>query len=404
MKVLVISAGFPYPPNEGGSLRIYKILGYLSAHHEITLVSFAWPNEIEQRQRLEQVCRRVYAVPYRVVGTGLTSRLRRGLTWRLSRPAMFRSSMMTAQLARLCRQETFDLVQIEHPWMAQHVMSWGLPKVVVAVDILAVQMERARRYAPVWRLPEELWAAHQNGSYEKWVYRQADVVIAVSEHDRQTLHGHYGLTDDKMTVVPNGVDLDYFRPSDDTPKPYDIGFVGKMSYTANQDGALWFASQILPLVHTELPEASFRIIGKDPSEKIRDLDRENTRIVVTGPVDDIRKELGSCAIAVVPLRQGAGTRVKVLEALAQGVPVVTTSIGVEGIDFVSGVHGLVADSAHSFSKAVVSVLRDEELRRRFRANGRRLVEARYGWRQMAARTDEVWRRLARRPNPASEPI
>jgi glycosyltransferase involved in cell wall biosynthesis len=213
-----------------------------------------------------------------------------------------------------------------------------------------------------------------------------DHVVTVSDVDRRIVEELAPGT--ATTVVPNGVDVVRVRPPvldgrGAGRRPTAV-FVGKMDYRPNVDGARWFTEEVLPLVRQRVPSFALTIVGRDPTPEVQALSGQDG-VHVTGRVQSTTPFLHEASLAVVPLRAGSGSRLKVLEALAAGTPVVSTSLGVEGLQVDAGRHLLVADGAPAFAAAVADLLADPDRRARMAREGRRLVEERYGWRE-AVRT------------------
>src|SRR5205814_3692637 len=178
-------------------------------------------------------------------------------------------------------------------------------------------------------------------------------------------------------VVPNGVDVDTFRPTTEARDPNSIVFVGVMHYRPNVDAALYFAREILPHLLRKRPDLTFTIVGGGPPDELCRLASRN--VVITHRVPDTRPYVARASAGVIPLRMGSGTRLKVLEGLAMGCPLVSTSVGCEGIEIQDDDHLLVADDPVEFARSVLRVLDDQVLASRLGRNGRALVEARYSW-------------------------
>lgn len=211
--------------------------------------------------------------------------------------------------------------------------------------------------------------------FERWAMRAYDLVAVPSEEDRAVLG-------EAAVVVPNGVDTDAFRPTRLRAEPV-IVFTGALYTQPNVDGLVWFCEQVLPRVQAARPDALLAIVGARPRPEVAALERRpGVRLDVDVPA--IAPHLGSARVAVVPLRIGSGTRLKALEAMAAGRPVVGTAIGLGGIDVVPGVHALVADDAPAFADAVVSLLDDDERAGRLARHARALVEDRYSWQRIGA--------------------
>jgi glycosyltransferase involved in cell wall biosynthesis len=224
---------------------------------------------------------------------------------------------------------------------------------------------------------------------EKWEKKLSEVfdgVIMVSAEDVELVRQKYGL-DNVLGDVPAGVDADYFQPcKGEGERPATVGFLGSMDWMPNVEAVKWFAGDIFPVLKEGVPGLRLLVIGRRPPPSIRALASQDAQIEVTGTVDDVRPFLARCDLLVVPLLSGGGTRIKIMESLAAGLPVVSTAIGAEGLGLVDGEHLLIADSGPEFVAAVSRLIADEELRQRLIAAGRELVRTRYSW----ARATEVF--------------
>jgi glycosyltransferase involved in cell wall biosynthesis len=218
--------------------------------------------------------------------------------------------------------------------------------------------------------------------FERDECRRFDQVIAVSAADAGTLEREYGIGE--VGAVPTGVDTEFFTPTAGVvPDPLELVFTGAMDWMPNEDGIRWFVSDVLPLVQQRLPGATLTVVGRNPPESIRALAGRDPRVRVTGTVPDVRPYLENAAVVVVPLRVGGGTRLKIYEALAMERPMVSTSIGAEGLPLEDGVHLSIADDAPAFAGAVVSLLQDPDAASRMAQAGARYVRANCGWDQAA---------------------
>ena len=213
-------------------------------------------------------------------------------------------------------------------------------------------------------------------SAEARACRRSHLTIAVSDEDRRALAALAPAA--TIGAIPTGVDLEYFTPAPDRERPRHIAFCGSMDWQPNEDAVCWFADEILPRVQAEVPDATFAIIGRQPTARVRAL-ADRRGVTVTGSVDDVRPHVTSAAISVVPLRIGGGTRLKIFEALAMGQAVLSTPIGAEGLGLTPDREVAIADDAPAFADAAVALLRDADRRHALGGAGRQLVEARYAW-------------------------
>jgi glycosyltransferase involved in cell wall biosynthesis len=306
---------------------------------------------------------------------------------------------MAATLDGFLSQRRFDVVQVEFGDLAgSYPVAPGALRVLDEHNVEYRFMERLERQerSRLRRLYYRL-EARKLRDHELAACRRADAILTTSDVDRATLVPHVGAI--PIRVVPNGVDTAFFTPGPASDGPPRLVFTGAIDYQPNTDGVLHFCGKIWPLVRRSAPEATLAIVGKDPPPAVRALAGDG--VVVTGTVPDVRPWMQSATVFVVPLRTGGGTRLKILEALACGRAVVSTSLGCEGLAVTPGQDILVADEPAAFADAVVRSLRDPALRARLGAAGRALVEQRYRWEAIGADLggfyEELLARRRRRP-------
>ena len=296
----------------------------------------------------------------------------------------YTQSEMAGALDRLLSEEQFDIVQLESIHLAGYlpvIRSAAHPPRAIVCDWHNIESEVLQRYSettPNWPRRAYAWhAARKLQAYERWFVRQCDLHVAVSERDGEALR-QYG-TRAPVAVVENGVDTAQFASAGtDAVSRRRVLFVGAMDYHANIDAAVSFARQVWPRVCPELPGAVFTIVGRKPAPEVIAL-ASGERIEVTGTVPDVRQYYGEALAAVVPLRVGGGTRLKILEAMAAGVPVVATTLGAEGLAARPDADYLLADTDEAMAQAIMNVVRDPAAWSRLAAAGRDLVQRRYDW-------------------------
>lgn len=403
MKILFLTPQLAFPPHQGTTVRNYNIIRNLSTRHDIYLVSFGTQQELSEAQPLAQLCRRIDAVlaPSRTIAQrALTTIISPypDMALRLESPAMHE------RISSTLGTERFDLVQAEGIEMARYVLGreFGPGKTPLVFDdhnaeyvLQRTAFESDVRYPLRWHAAAySIIQTAKLARYERAVCNRANHVLAASGTDARAI-GALGITA-PVTVVPNGVDTSHFVPSTEVcAKPLaeqSMVYAGKMDYRPNVDAMLWFCDEILPRIRNEIPLAHIAVVGQKPSPRIAQLNNREG-VEVTGWVPDTRPYVADAAVYVVPLRMGSGTRLKVLEAMAMGKAIVTTSRGIEGIDCVPGQHMLVADSSHDFAHAVVSLFRDPQHRRALGQAARKLVEAKYDWRSVTAKLDAIYEGL-----------
>lgn len=392
MRILLLTQVVPNPPNSGPRIKTHFLLHYLAKYHTVTLVSFV-RDEAERAaaHALEPLCTGgVHTVPIqrsriRDIGYLLASFVNR-------RPFLMlrdESAPMRALLQHLVQQQTFDIVHADQLNMASFAQATGLPMVLDEHNAVWTIFQRmAKQERGLMRLLLELeWRRLRR--YEGQVCHEADAVMAVSAEDRAALLA--AGAPEPITVIPIAVDVSGIQTVPRKPDANGILSMATMYWPPNIDGVMWFSREVLPLIRQEAPDAPFFIVGANPPAEVVALG-EQPHVEVTGFVADPTSYLASSALLIVPLRAGGGMRVKILEALARGIPVVSTTIGAEGIDVKDGEHLLIADEPADFATAVLRVLRDRALADRLAKAGRSHVLTHYDWRMVCPKIESVYER------------
>ncbi len=361
--------------------------------HRITLLALEPPGEdVSGVNALRDCCQRVQTVPlprWRTLWNGLT--VLPGTT--PFQAAYSRSPAMARLIRRVQAEETFDVVHVEHLRGAElsRAVNRHAPIIFDAVDSITLLFEKLLRAGPTWRsrLLARLDLARTR-RYEARLPARFSRVLVTSPADRDALAALAPDAGDRLRVVPNGVDLDYFAPMPVTRDLLTIVFSGKMSYHANVAAAIDLATQIMPHVWEAIPAAKLVIAGKDPAPAVRAL-ADDPRITVTGTVPDLRPWLARATVAVSPMRYGVGIQNKVLEAMAMGTPVVTTPHTLNPLQVEVGHDLLAADSPPAIAAAIIRLLTDRSLWRRIGEAGRRYVETHHSWDAAAAKLEAIYR-------------
>lgn len=398
MHIVFVALEPPYPPDDGGRIRTWNLLSAASREHQVTLLAFARREADELGcEPLRQVCCEVHLVPWPKVGRPTPAERARLLARRLPVASrVTQSPEMSGALRRLLQTQAVDLVHIDHLLLTPFVRDLDrCAKVMNHSDVEETQQRRllwndSQRFSAYWWLKwleHLLWRSFEIRSLA-WFHTH----LAVSEKDASHFRRHArGIP---VVLVPNGVDTGSFQPSTRTGTAPVLVYVGRMDYRPNVDAVLWFCHRILPSIVSAIPEARLLVVGRDPPEEVRRLATAGP-VTVTGTVADVRTYYQQAAVAVVPLRAGGGTRLKILEAMAAGVPVVSTTIGCEGLDVLPGRDLLVADQAQAFAARTVQLLNDEQARAALARSARELVVRHYAWSRVAERLLEAYE-LAKR--------
>jgi polysaccharide biosynthesis protein PslH len=397
--LLFVSPRFLFPADEGGKIRTSRILRQMrGGQFRIVLASPAPPDSGRFTADIEAVCDRFVSWPATPAST-----LRRMLALADHRPvsvATDASASGSAAVAAALREGP-DVVVVDFPHAA--VL---MPDRVQAASVLfthnveAEIFERHARLATGLRKPVWRNQARKMARFEGEALRRFDSVIAVSARDADALRARFAL---KMVErIDTGVDLDFFRPTPlpDPPQPGEgvIVFTGVMDSPANIDGIEFLMDQVWPLVVRARPVARAVIVGRNPSPALVAAARQRgLSWTFTGYVDDIRPHVETAHLCVIPLRVGSGTRIKAFEAMAMNRPVVSTTVGVEGLDVTDGEHLLMADEPDAFAAAMLRLLDDAALRGRLAQNARALLEERFSWSHVARQFEAICQRAMERP-------
>lgn len=392
LRVLFLAQVFPYPLDSGPKIRAYYVLRYIAARHKVTLVAFiTHPRELEYVDHLATFCEAVYplARPRSLGREGLA--LARSLA--TGRPFMIErhyDAGMARLVEGLVARERFDLVHMDQVKVAQYGLRIeGIPRVIDKHNAYALVLKGTAGTdpSPMRRLVARFdWP--RMARYEGMLCRTFEGVVAVTEADREALVRFSG-DGREIPIIPIATDCVAVRPVRRRADAKDILILGSLFYPPNVDGAVWFAEEILPRIRKEVPQARLLLVGERPAPEVVALGRVDG-VEVTGYVADLRPYLERTAVMAVPLRFGSGMRVKILDGLAWGLPMVSTSIGCEGIDVTPGQDILLADAPEPFAAQVVRLLRDRALADTLATNARRLAEQRYDWRVLYPRWDEVY--------------
>ncbi|MFQ3633061.1 glycosyltransferase family 4 protein [Roseiflexus sp.] len=379
MRILALTSWWPEPANNGSRLRIANLLRALARNHEVHLVSFRQEAVTAQQiQRMLRVCASVDVVPQRVwrprPGEQIAS------LWR-SEPASVRATWSPEFAARVSeramdvRPDIVVAFQINTAPYALHVAR--VPRLLEELEVGNIHTQYIQQTSTPRRLRAWLtWRKH--AAYVQNLLRHFDACTVVSENE-QRLVRQIAPEMQAIHVLPNGADVRSCAKDWGQPEPDTLIYPGALTYDANFDAVKYFISEIFPRVRNMRPGIRFVVTGAAPPE-LRSALPQMEGVHFAGYVDDVRPLIARSWCEVVPLRQGGGTRLKVLEALALGTPVVSTPKGVEGLDLEHNVHVLIAQTAGEFADATLNLLERPDVRARLAAEGRRRVVERYDWR------------------------
>jgi glycosyltransferase involved in cell wall biosynthesis len=378
MKLLWVKADFLHPTDRGAQIRTLETLKQLHKRHEIHYVALNNGNP-EGVGRSSEYCSRAYPVDHYVPEKNtmaFAAQLLKGLVSPLPvAVSRYQSEKMKRQIENLLSKEQFDRVVCDFLFSAANIPN--LESCVLFQH--NVEAFIWKRHVENARLPARFYfqiQAKRMLAYEGEVCRAVKSIIAVSEVDAERMRSQYGAQ--RVRVVPTGVDIEYFAPPARAPRTADLVFVGSMDWMPNIDGAQWFVREVLPMIRKRKPDCSVSFIGRKPARAVLDLAKDPL-IQVSGTVPDVRQYLWGATLSIVPLRAGGGTRLKIFESMAAQVPVVSTSIGAEGLPLETGTQIHIADDPQAFADRCIALMHDQPARMRMAQAAWDTVSSRFSW-------------------------
>jgi glycosyltransferase involved in cell wall biosynthesis len=378
MRILFLSRWYPYPSDNGARIRVFNLLKHLSSRHTVDLLSFT--SETLSAARLDGMrpyCRRVEAVPYRPFRPNGLKAVAGFFAARPRSVIDTYSAAMQASVERAARENAYDAVIASEIDMAPYALfAPDASRIFEEVELTTVYEQFIGQGHPLKRLRGGLtWWKLARYIMELLHNFEACTVVSEAEGERvrEVVPGYA-----PIEIIPNGVDMAHYAPTRGLPEPDTLVYSGALTYQANFDAVDFFLREVFPLIRVERPNVKLLITGGLEGVRIDRLPM-SPGVILTGYLDDIRPTLANSWVSVVPLRLGGGTRLKILEALALGTPVVATSKGVEGLNLTPGHDFLWGDAPADFAAAVLRLLKDSNLRTTLSRNGRRTVAAHYDW-------------------------
>ena len=385
MKILWVKTDFLHPTTRGGQIRTLEIVKRLHLRNEVHYVAFDNPAVPEGLARAGEYSSHAYPIPHHVPSKrslGFAVQLVGGLISPLPvAVSRWKSDVMRAKIAEISAREKFDAIVCDFLAPAPNCPAIG-DCVLFQHNVETLIWRRHVENAPdaVRRAYLQMQAGRME-TYEREVCRKARRVIAVSDVDAKVMREMFGIGN--VPVAATGVDTEYFEPQGRQAPEYDLIFVGSMDWLPNTDAMKYFAASILPLIRRSIPECKLAIVGRTPSAEVQALAAADPRITVTGTVPDVRPYLWKSKLSIVPLRIGGGTRLKIYESMAAACPVVSTSVGAEGLSVTHPQNIRIADTPEHFASECVRLLQSEEERGTLAEAAYHLVRERFSWDLMA---------------------
>lgn len=394
MRIVLLTQVLPLPLDAGPKTRAYYVLRYLAEFgHEVTLVSFVRPDDRQSDMRLlRELCSAVETVPLK---RSRLADVRYGVHSLVSATPFLilrdQCPAMDECLRRVTARQSFDAVHADQLWMAPY-----------AERCQGVPLRILDQHNAVFKVPERMAVTERNpvlrallkreasslASFERATFETFDRVVWVSEDDRRAFPEHARPTRARHEIIPIAVDPGERRPLA-RAGPFRVTFLGGTHWPPNAEGVKWFADHVWPRVAEAVPQAVFTVIGKGTLQRLGP-SRYRSRVDVTGYLPEVEGRLSETAAFIVPLKTGAGMRVKILDAWCWALPIVSTSIGAEGIRTTPDENILLADDADAFADSVIRVFTDQLLAQRLSDNGRATVETLYDWRNVYQAWDRVY--------------
>lgn len=400
MNILFLSTENPYPPDHGHHLRTYSVLKHLAEQHKIFFLGF-WQSaeELKHQAHLEALCARVDLLPIpgraqRVnYGLGLFANLFSAQPFTVQR--YFRREAVQ-RIRQIMQENRIDLVHFDLLHLAPYLECIGdTPSVLVNHNVESLRLERlaqvqknvaARTYLNLQQ--------RKMRRLEQVVCRRFTQLITVSETDAEILRDTCKL-DKNIEEIPNGVDAEFFDVSDDQPEPDSLVWTGGMGSPYNRDAVDYFLEEIFPKIYVQRPQIKVTIVGDSPSPTLQQYQRRYPQnIFIAGYVDDVRPYMQRASIFIAPMRCGSGTKIKVINAMAMGKAIVSSSVGAEGIKVESGKDLIISDAPQEFAEHVLQLLKNPARLRQMGANARRIVERLYDWRVIYKKMDALYEKVA----------
>lgn len=388
LHIVWLKTGPLHPLDTGGKIRTFNMLKTLRRDHEITYVSLCAPGTGDEVKKSAGEYSQAQAwIPWRETPKAsasfaveaVSNLLFSGWPYVIQK---YSSPEMTAVVRELDEAGNCDLIVCDFLTPAVNLFGgfWRpkLPTLLFQHNVESLIWKRLFENAAGLKRAYFRGQWRRMEKFERESCARFDGVVGVSAEDCEILRKQLGAPN-VLGAVPTGVDCEFFRPSDTARKPASLVFLGSMDWMPNIDAVEFFAAEMWPLVTRKFPNAMLTIVGRNPPPKVRELEQRAAGVRVTGTVNDVRPFLAEAAVMIVPLRVGGGTRIKIFEGMATGIPVVSTRIGAEGLPVTHGENILLADAPQDFAGQIAALFASPERAARIGANGRTLVQSQFSW-------------------------
>lgn len=391
MKILMLTPYLPYPLMSGGQIRSYNLLKNLSQKHEITLFSFIRKDEEKKYlPELQKFCTKIEVFKRRPAWS-IKNIILAGFTLYPFLVSIYLSFKLRKAIKKELEKEKYDLIHAETFYVMPNIPKTSVPILLVEQTIEYIVYQH---FVENIKIPPLKWLLKIDVAkikyWEKHYWEKAHMVIAMSQSDKKIMHA---LSPNlKIEIVPNGVDFNFFNKSKEKAgeRP-TILFVGNFKWLQNREAVATLIKEVWPKIISKIPQIKLWIVGQNPTSEITSLATDN--IIIDQSVKDIRVAYLNSDVLLAPIHGSGGTRFKILEAMASGIPVVTTSIGIEGIDAENEKEVLIRDNSEKMADSVVKLLKDRFYYQDLTTRARNLVKENYNWENIGEKLDKIYKEV-----------
>jgi glycosyltransferase involved in cell wall biosynthesis len=391
MKILMITPYLPYPLFSGGQIRSYNLLKNLAKKHDITLFSFMKQINKDHVSQLKNFCKKIEVFKRRKAWSPQNV-LFSGFSFYPFLVAIYFSPSLKARIKEELEKEKYDLIHAETFYVMPNIPQTEVPILLVeqTIEYLVYDHFIQTIKFPLARAPLLLDVLKLK-FWETFYWKKAKMVGAMSQADKKEMRGL--VPNLKVEIIPNGVDVDYFAKAKGGEILNTILFVGNFSWLQNKEAVYFLVREIWPKIKKKVKDAKLWIVGRNPNDKIRKLEKDG-EVRIDEDIEDIREAYLKSSVLLAPIFGPGGTRFKILEAMASGLPVVTTPTGIEGLPAQNNTHLLMGESGQELANATVKVLKEKELSLRLSNNAKKLVGEEFSWQKISAKLDNIYQNLS----------
>jgi len=391
MKVLMITPYLPYPLHSGGQIRSYNLLKNLAEKHEITLFSFMKQIREDHINQLKSFCKKIEVFKRRKAWSPQNIAFS-GFSFYPFLVAIYFSPSLKARIREELGKEKYDLIHAETFYVMPNIPKTEVPILLVEQTIEYLVYDhfiQTIKFSPA-RAPLLLDVLKLK-FWESFYWKKAKMVGAMSEADKKEMQRL--VPNLKVEIIPNGVDVDYFAKAKKSEIENTVLFVGNFSWLQNREAVYFLVEDVWPKIKAKVKNAKLWIVGQNPSAKIRQLAKDD-EVKIDEGVEDIREVYLKSSVLLAPIFGPGGTRFKILEAMASGLPVVTTPTGIEGLPAQNNIQLLIGEDSCELADATIRVLKDKELSQKLASNAKELVSCEFSWQKISAKLDNIYQNLS----------